>query len=55
MTRAGLVALAFAAAMFGIVLWASHGQGKVSCEVCVTFSDRSQCRSARGPMRFRPR
>ena len=51
MTRASMVALAMILAVAGFVVYASMGQDKLTCEVCVTHKGRSKCRKAAGPTR----
>ena len=49
MTRASAVGLGFGLLVVGFVVWSSINQGKVSCEVCVSYRGNSKCRTASGP------
>ncbi|HXV74737.1 MAG TPA: hypothetical protein VD788_00330 [Candidatus Polarisedimenticolaceae bacterium] len=46
-----VVAVGFAAATVGVLVFAMLGQAQVECEVCITFHGRTQCRQAAGPDR----
>lgn len=39
------------AAMVGLLITSALRQARVSCEACVTFHGRTQCRTAAGPDR----
>ncbi len=49
--KIALVAVAFGALTLGLLIHAMLRQAQVTCEVCVTFHGRTQCRQAVGPDR----
>ena len=40
------IAVAFVAAVLGVIFISTFGQNRVSCRVCVTFNGRTDCRTA---------
>lgn len=46
-----LVAAAFGAAILLLMLYASLGLSKYTCEVCIEFQGRTECHSAAGTTR----
>ena len=51
MARAVLIFGVLAALTVGVAIYQIVGQHRVSCEVCITFRDRTACREALGPTR----
>ncbi len=41
----------FGVLTIGLLIYAMLGQAKVTCEVCVTFQGKTECRTAAGPDR----
>ena len=50
-TRIAIVVTALIAATVGLLILAMLQQTKVSCEVCISFRGRTQCRTALGHTR----
>ena len=50
-TRITIVVTALIAATVGLLILAMLQQTKVSCEVCISFRGRTQCRNALGSTR----
>ncbi len=50
-SRAILVATAFGVIVLLMILYASIGLSRYTCEVCIEFNGRSKCRSAAGSSR----
>jgi hypothetical protein len=48
MSKAAIVGGLFGIAMIGAIAYLSLGLNQYTCEVCVTFNERSQCRTAAG-------
>lgn len=48
MSKAALIAVLFGVAILGVVIFLSLGLDTYTCEVCMTFKDRTQCRTASG-------
>lgn len=48
MSKTLLAAFAVALLLIGLIAYSMKGLGKQSCEVCVEFEGRTQCRTARG-------
>jgi hypothetical protein len=48
MTRAVLIGVVFAAGMLVLIVLAVRSSFKHTCEVCVAFDGRTECRSASG-------
>ena len=48
MSRTTLAAIAFALLLLGLIAYAMKGLGRQSCEVCIEFEGRTQCRTAKG-------
>lgn len=48
MSKAVVVGSLFGIAMLGTIVYLSMGFNRYTCEVCVTFKDRTQCRTASG-------
>ncbi len=49
--KIGILTAAVALAMMVLLVYTMLQQAQVSCEACVTFQGRTQCRSAVGPDR----
>lgn len=49
--KIGILTAAVALAMVFLLVYTMLQQAQVSCEACVTFQGRTQCRSAVGPDR----
>ena len=48
MAKAGWIGVIFAMLIGGVILYSSLRMGQVTCEVCLEFQGRAQCRSASG-------
>ena len=48
MSKAGVIGGLFGVAILGVILFLSMGFSQVTCEVCVDFKGRTQCRKAAG-------
>lgn len=48
-TTIGIVAGMLLALTLGVLIYTMLQQARVSCDVCVTFHGKTQCRSAAGP------
>lgn len=48
MRKAGIVGGIFAVVLLGVILYASMRFEQVTCEVCIDFQGRTQCRKAAG-------
>jgi hypothetical protein len=48
MAKAAVLTLVFAAATVGLVVLGIRGATRVSCEACVTFNGRTECRISAG-------
>ena len=48
MPKAAIIGTLFAVAILGVIIFLSMGFDTYTCEVCVTFKDRTQCRTASG-------
>lgn len=48
MSRAGIIGGLFGVIILGVILFLSLGFDQVTCEVCIEFKGRSQCRKASG-------
>jgi hypothetical protein len=48
MSKTVVIGGIFGVAMLGVILYLSVGFSQVTCEVCVTFNGRTQCRTASG-------
>lgn len=48
MSKSGIIGSVFGVTIIGAVLLLSMGLNQVTCEVCVDFKGRSQCRKAAG-------
>jgi hypothetical protein len=48
MSKAAVLGGLFGIAMIAVIAYLSLGLNQYTCEVCVTFKDRSQCRTAAG-------
>ena len=48
MSKAGIIGGVFGVIILGVILFLSMGFSQVTCEVCVDFKGRSQCRKAAG-------
>lgn len=51
MKRARILIILGVLAVIGLVIYTSMGTQGFSCEVCMEFNDRTQCRSAAGDTR----
>lgn len=51
MVKIAIGTVILVAAMIGLLVYTMLQQAQVSCEACVTFQGRTQCRSAVGPDR----
>lgn len=51
MTKIAVAAAILGAITLALVVYYALGQTRVSCEVCITFRGRTQCRSALGATR----
>ena len=49
--KIAIVAVVFVTLTLGLLIYAMLQQGRISCEVCVTFHGRTECRKASGPDR----
>lgn len=49
--KIAIVTAAFVALTLGLLIQAMLRQAQITCEVCVTFHGRTQCRTAVGPDR----
>ena len=49
MPKAGIVGGIFGVALLGAILYFSMGLEQYTCEVCIDFQGRTQCRTASGP------
>jgi hypothetical protein len=48
MSKAGVIGGLFGVLILGVILFLSMGFSQVTCEVCVDFKGRTQCRKAAG-------
>ncbi len=48
MSKAAIVGGLFAVVLLGAMVYMTMGLNQYTCEVCVTFNGRTQCRSASG-------
>ena len=48
MSKAAVIGSLFGIAMLGVIVYLSLGLNQYTCEVCVTFNARTQCRTAAG-------
>ena len=48
MSKAGIIGGLFGVVMLGVILFLSMGFDQHTCEVCVEFKGRTQCRKASG-------
>ena len=48
MSKAGIIGGVFGVIILGAILFLSMGFSQVTCEVCVDFKGRTQCRKAAG-------
>ena len=48
MAKAAVLAAVFAAATIAVLVLGIRGATRISCEACVTFNGRSECRIAAG-------
>jgi hypothetical protein len=48
MSRAAVIGGLFGIALIGAIVYLSIGLDQYTCEVCVTFKGRTQCRTASG-------
>ena len=48
MPKGVIIGSLFGLVMLGVILYLSMGFSQYTCEVCVTFKGRSQCRTASG-------
>jgi hypothetical protein len=48
MPKAAVIGGIFGLALLGIIVYFSMGLAQYTCEVCVTFNGRTQCRMASG-------
>ena len=48
MAKAGILAVVFAAATIAVLVLGIRGATRISCEACVTFNGRTECRIASG-------
>jgi hypothetical protein len=48
MSKAAVVGGLFGIALLGMIVYFSMGLAQYTCEVCVTFNGRTQCRTASG-------
>ena len=48
MSKAAVIGVLFGIAMIGAIVYLSMGLNQHTCEVCVTFNGRVQCRTAAG-------
>ena len=48
MSKAGIIGGVFGVIILGAILFLSMGFSQVTCEVCVDFKGRTQCRTAAG-------
>ena len=48
MSKAGIIGGLFGAIMLGVILFLSLGFDQYTCEVCIEFNGRNQCRKASG-------
>lgn len=48
MSRAGIIGGIFGVLMLGVILFLSLGFNQYTCEVCIEFNGRTQCRKASG-------
>ena len=51
MSKPALAAIAFVLLLLGLIAYAMKGLGRQTCEVCMDFEGRTQCRSAKGATR----
>lgn len=49
--KIALLTVVVVAATVGLLILAALGQAEVTCEACITFHGRTQCRTAAGPDR----
>ena len=49
MSKAAVLGGLFGVAILGALIYLSMGFSQYTCEVCVDFNGRTQCRSASGP------
>jgi hypothetical protein len=48
MSKAALIGSLFGIVMIGAIVYLSMGLSQYTCEVCVSFNGRTQCRTASG-------
>ncbi len=48
MSRTTLAAVAFALLLLGLIVYAMKGLGRQTCEVCIEYGGRTECRTAKG-------
>ncbi len=48
MSKTALAAIVFVLLLLGLIAYSMKGVGKQSCEVCMEFEGRTQCRTAKG-------
>ena len=51
MSKATLAAIVFVLLLVGLIAYSMKGLGKQTCEVCIEFNGRTQCRTAKGATR----
>jgi hypothetical protein len=51
MVKVGVAAAVLALATLALIVQSVRRQARVSCEVCIVFHERSQCRTAAGATR----
>ncbi len=51
MSKAAVIGGLFAVVILGVIIFLSMGFNRYTCEVCVAFNGRSQCRTASGAER----
>lgn len=49
MPKSLVAGIAVVLVLGGLVYFAMHGQASTSCEVCIEFNGKTQCRTAKGP------
>jgi hypothetical protein len=49
MSRTTLAVMAAIAALIGLIIYAMQGLSAATCEVCVEYNGRTECRTAKGP------
>ena len=48
MSKTTIIGSVFGVLMLGVILYLSMGLSRYTCDVCITFNGRTQCRSASG-------